>query len=62
MVVIRSHRNPWKAISNGIDAFKTLVRFKVGKGNKIWFWEDVWVGDSSLASHFPQLFRVTIMP
>ena len=31
----------------------------MGKGNNIRFWEDIWVGDSSLASRFPRLYSVS---
>ena len=34
-----------------------MVVFKVGNGNKIRFWEDVWVGENSLQALFPSLFR-----
>lgn len=30
-------RNPWKAISNGLDCFKTYIQLKVGMGIKLAF-------------------------
>ena len=51
--------NPWKAISNGFDIFKSFIRLKVGMGNSIRFWEDTWVGDNTLASLYPRLYRVS---
>ena len=33
------------------------VRLRVGKGDKIYFWTDLWVGENTLASTFPELFR-----
>ena len=51
-------RNPWKAISNGLDSFKGLIRLRVGKGNKTRFWEDAWVGTSPLCFLFPGLYRI----
>ncbi|RVW79109.1 hypothetical protein CK203_048222 [Vitis vinifera] len=32
--------------------------FKVGKGNKISFWTDVWCGDSALSQRFPHLYTL----
>lgn len=33
------------------------MQFHVGKGDKIRFWTDLWVGDAPLASTFPDLFH-----
>ena len=46
MVTRGTHGNPWKAISSGTDKFK-------------WVGEDIWVGDSSLASLYPRLYRIS---
>ncbi|GKV01589.1 hypothetical protein SLEP1_g14135 [Rubroshorea leprosula] len=35
-----------------LDGFK----LKLGEGNSVKFWEDVWIGDESLANKFPRLF------
>ncbi|KAM7480816.1 hypothetical protein LguiB_005399 [Lonicera macranthoides] len=59
LVTRSTHRNPWKAISSGIEKFKAFIRLKVGMGNSIRFWEDIWVGDSSLASLFPRLYSIS---
>ena len=52
-------RSPWKAISSLYTEFHQMVVFKVGNGNKIRFWEDVWVGENSLQALFPSLFRLS---
>ena len=59
MVTRGTHRNPWKAISSGIEKFKSFIRYKVGMGNSIRFWEDTWVGDTPLVSLYPQLYRIS---
>ncbi|KAK9286538.1 hypothetical protein L1049_014936 [Liquidambar formosana] len=46
----------WKAISQGWDDFVKHIRFKVGDGNSISFWKDVWCGDRPLSEEFPFLF------
>lgn len=38
------------------DVFDSLVRFRVGSGERIHFWLDPWVGSTPLASQFPTLF------
>ena len=48
----------WKFILAGLEFFKTLVRFPVGNGSRVLFWQNVWCGDSSLKSQFPNLFRI----
>ncbi|GKV40811.1 hypothetical protein SLEP1_g48412 [Rubroshorea leprosula] len=37
------------------DGFK----LKMGDGNTVRFWKDVWIGNQSLANQFPTLFRVS---
>ena len=36
------------------------MKLKVGKGkgNKIRFWDDCWVGESTLSDRFPLLYRM----
>uniref|UniRef100_A0A803PW65 Uncharacterized protein n=1 Tax=Cannabis sativa TaxID=3483 RepID=A0A803PW65_CANSA len=48
-----SPRGPWKDISDYYDEYGQLVKFKVGNGANIRFWEDVWIGGSSLKEQFP---------
>jgi hypothetical protein len=33
--------------------------FKVGNGRLVRFWEDVWLGNSSLANQYPALYNIT---
>ncbi|XP_062085609.1 uncharacterized protein LOC133791706 [Humulus lupulus] len=54
-----STRGPWKDISSLYEEYRSLVYFKVGRGDRIRFWEDVWIGDSSFKLKYPDLFRVS---
>lgn len=47
----------WKGILTSKDMFFKQIRFRVGKGDKIFFWTDLWVGEVPLAVTFPELFR-----
>ncbi|GJS62999.1 putative RNA-directed DNA polymerase, eukaryota, reverse transcriptase zinc-binding domain protein [Tanacetum coccineum] len=38
----------------------TLFRLKIGNGELISFWKDVWVGNSPLCNAFPRLFRLEL--
>jgi len=48
----------WKSILTGLKPFKTLVRFQIGNGSRFLFCQDMWCGESSLESQFPDLFRM----
>jgi hypothetical protein len=48
----------WKFICMGWNNFKRHVRFDLGVGSKISFWEDVWCGEVSLKDTFPGLFSI----
>jgi hypothetical protein len=32
--------------------------FKVGDGTSVLFWEDIWLGESSLANQYPSLYNI----
>jgi len=36
------------------------VAWKLGRGDKVRFWEDVWVGESSLKTLFQRLFSLSV--
>lgn len=44
--------NFWKGVSWATKVAKMGYKWKLGDGNKVKFWEDVWVGTSSLAIQF----------
>lgn len=41
------------------DWFQEGVRRKLGRGNTVKFWEDVWVGNISLNEVFPRLYNMS---
>lgn len=41
------------------DWFQKGLRRRLGKGNKIKFWEDVWLGNLSLKEIFPRLYNMS---
>ncbi|POO03864.1 hypothetical protein TorRG33x02_001680 [Trema orientale] len=51
-------RSPWKTISSLYGEFFQHVRFKVGSGSRIRFWEDIWVEGDTLAVVFPSSYRL----
>jgi len=40
--------------------FQEEVGWKLGSGDKVRFWEDVWVGNSNLKSMFPRLYSLSL--
>ena len=40
--------------------FQDEVGWKIGSGDKIRFWEDMWVGNSKLKTLFPRLFSLSL--
>lgn len=54
-----TYRCPWKFVSKVYPRFQQSVKVQVGKGNKVRFWEDNWVGDHSLKHSFPNLYRIS---
>jgi hypothetical protein len=49
----------WKYICMGWQIFRRHVKFDLGDGSKIHFWDDVWCGDRALKEAFPRLFTIT---
>ena len=47
----------WKFIWVGWDSFSVL-KFEVGNGSRIRFWDDVWCTDGSLKDAYPELYRI----
>ena len=48
----------WKLIRKGWEKFQGYIKFEVGNGNCIRFWEDHWCGDHPLGEMFPMVYRV----
>lgn len=53
----------WWRISQGRsevgNQFREHLRLLVGKGNRTFFWEDVWLGDRPLKASFPRLYKAS---
>lgn len=48
----------WKGISSNMDDFFSLVKFKVNKSDRVWFWIDVWFSREPPCTLFPTCFRL----
>uniref|UniRef100_A0A2N9FFY4 Reverse transcriptase zinc-binding domain-containing protein n=1 Tax=Fagus sylvatica TaxID=28930 RepID=A0A2N9FFY4_FAGSY len=48
----------WKFIRQGWDHLFPFLSFKVGNGERVRFWYDVWCGDGPLKVVFPGLFSI----
>jgi hypothetical protein len=48
----------WKCIRRGWDSFKQYVRFEVGNGSQVLFWQNVWCGELPLKIVLPALFTI----
>uniref|UniRef100_A0A2N9F8V6 Reverse transcriptase zinc-binding domain-containing protein n=1 Tax=Fagus sylvatica TaxID=28930 RepID=A0A2N9F8V6_FAGSY len=49
----------WKFIRSGWNKFSRILKYEVGDGTRIRFWDDVWCIDSPLKSAYPELYRIT---
>ena len=58
MMVRWSHRCLWKAIAHIFHLFSQHTRLVVGNGERIRFWEDLWLGDQPLCLQYLDLYRV----
>jgi hypothetical protein len=48
----------WKGLMRVKDKFISRGYFKIGDGSAVRFWEDIWLGDTPLASQYPSLFNI----
>lgn len=46
----------WKGIMSVKDNDMANINFRMGSGQKIYFWHSVWVGNTPLAMQFSNLF------
>ena len=44
----------------GDDWFNKEIGWKLGCGDKVKFWEDIWIGNSNLKSMYPRLFSLSL--
>ena len=38
--------------------FLRFGTFNINDGSQVWFWEDIWLGDSSLREQYPSLYNI----
>jgi hypothetical protein len=48
----------WKGLMGVKDDFFSRGSFKVGNGQNMRFWEDIWLGDQPLAKQYPSLYNI----
>uniref|UniRef100_A0A453GXL2 Reverse transcriptase zinc-binding domain-containing protein n=1 Tax=Aegilops tauschii subsp. strangulata TaxID=200361 RepID=A0A453GXL2_AEGTS len=48
----------WKSATWAFAAAKTFYKWKLGNGENVSFWHDIWVGDYSLKTRFWDLFCI----
>jgi hypothetical protein len=49
----------WQGLLKVKDWYEQGTKWKVGNGNEIKFWHDVWLGDCSLKIRYPRLFHIS---
>lgn len=48
----------WRKTCGGYNNFAECLRWKLGNGDGIRFWKDIWLGDSKLMDCFPSIFAI----
>ena len=48
----------WKGVTWDFEGIRPFYKWKLGSGEKISFWDDVWVGDSSLKTQFWDVYEI----
>jgi hypothetical protein len=48
----------WKGIMGVKDEFFQRGSFVIGDGMGTWFWEDIWLVDTSLANQYPTIYNI----
>jgi len=43
----------------GVGWFQAIIEWKVGVGEKVRFWEDVWVDSNNFKTMFPRLYSIS---
>lgn len=51
----------WKSILKVKKRFRESIRFSLGAGEDIQFWEDAWCGPSALKVDFNSIFSIAIV-
>ena len=48
----------WKGVTWAFEGIRPFFRWNLGNGNKVSFWDDTWVGDSSLKTQFWEVYEI----
>jgi hypothetical protein len=48
----------WKFIRSRWNKFSSYLKFEVGNGARVWFWDDVWCIGEPLKEAFPELYHI----
>lgn len=54
-----TYKCPWKSILSVADIFLQRVKWKIGSGEIVRFWEDCWSKGEPLCSRFHALSRIS---
>lgn len=58
-ILARQHeKGMWKKIFMDKNKFHTCIRWRVGRGDKNRFWQDLWLKRRALRDQFPQAFAI----
>ncbi|KAL9675754.1 hypothetical protein QQ045_003960 [Rhodiola kirilowii] len=67
IVKARKVSSTWKDIIKSVQgnsevatAFRDGLKLKLGRGNEISFWEDVWIGDKTIRDQYPKLYQLVV--
>ncbi|XP_020271874.1 uncharacterized protein LOC109847041 [Asparagus officinalis] len=55
-----SNSHFWNAVLSFKDAFLHNVKWSIGSGDNVRFWKDKWIGYNTLASIFPESYRLAL--
>lgn len=59
--VVQPHgRGLWKGIWLGRELFWERVRFQMGAGDRVRFWQDRWCDGLTLAAMFPLIYVIAV--
>lgn len=50
---------PWKNISRIYHTFIPYMRYDMGRGDRVKFWEDIWWGEKKLAFKFQRIYFIS---
>lgn len=61
-VRVRHDCSFWKSIQKMRESFWKFIRFNLGLGREIPFWEDMWIGEVPLKTTFKNIYSLAVEP